>query len=87
MVFLQSEKTKEIKRMNEKILSAEEIMTVFDLFTDEMLKGAIAYDDYLPKFREITGATENSPMEFMFRGFIGGLYIASMSDDVLNSEV
>ncbi len=73
--------------MNEKILSAEEIMTVFDLFTDEMLKGAIAYDDYLPKFREITGVTENSPMEFMFRGFIDGLYIASMSDDVLDSEV
>lgn len=73
--------------MNEKILSAEEIMTVFDLFTDEMLKGAISYDDYLPKFREITGATENSPMEFMFRGFIGGLYIAGLSDDTLNSEV
>lgn len=73
--------------MNEKILSAEEIITLFELFTDEMLKDAIAYDDYLPIFREITGVTENSPMEFMFRGFIGGLYIASMSDDVLNSEV
>ena len=73
--------------MNEKILSAEEIMTVFELFTDELLKDAIAYDAYLPKFREITGVTENSPMELMFRGFIGGLYIASMSDDVLNSEV
>ena len=73
--------------MNEKILSAEEVMTVFEMFTDALLKGVIAYDDYLPKFREITGATENSPMEFMFRGFIGGLYIASLSDDVLKSEV
>lgn len=73
--------------MNEKILSAEEIITLFDLFTDEMLKDAIAYDDYLPKFREETGVSKNSPYEFMFRGFIGGLYIASMSDDVLNSEV
>lgn len=73
--------------MNKKILSAEEIMTVFDLFTDEMLKGVIAYDDYLPKFREITGSTKNSPMEFMFRGFIGGLYIASLRDDVLSNEV
>lgn len=73
--------------MNEKILSAEEIMTVFNVFIDEMLKGVITYDDYLPKFREITGVEKNSPMEFLFRGFIGGLYIASMSDDILNSEV
>ena len=47
--------------MNEKILSAEEIMTVFELFTDELLKDAIAYDDYLPKFREKTGVSKNSP--------------------------
>ena len=73
--------------MNEKILSAEEIMTVFELFTDELLKDAIAYDDYLPKFREETGVSKNSPYEFMYIGFIGGLYIASMCDDVLNSEV
>lgn len=66
--------------MNEKILSAEEVMTVFELFADEMLKGVIAYDDYLPIFREVTGVTENSPMEFLFRGFIGGLYIASLSE-------
>ena len=73
--------------MNEKILSAEEIITLFELFTDEMLKDAIAYDDYLPKFREKTGTSKNSPYEFMFRGFIGGLYIASMCDEVSNSEV
>ena len=73
--------------MNEKILSAEEIITLFELFTDEMLKDAIAYDDYLPKFREETGVSKNSPYEFMFRGFIGGLYIASMCDEVSNSEV
>ena len=73
--------------MNEKILSAEEIITLFELFTDEMLKDAIAYDDYLPKFREETGVSKNSPYEFMFRGFIGGLYIASMYDEVSNSEV
>lgn len=73
--------------MNEKILSAEELMTVFDLFIDEMLENNIAYDDYLPKFREVSGATKNSPMEFLFRGFIGGLYMASLSEEVLNSEV
>lgn len=73
--------------MNEKILSAEEILKLFNLFTDEMLKNVIEYDDYLPKFREVIGATQNSPMEFMFRGFIGGLYIASLCDDVLDSEV
>ena len=73
--------------MNEKIFFFVVIMTVFELFTDELLKDAIAYDDYLPKFREITGVSKNSPYEFMYRGFIGGLYIASMCDDVLNSEV
>jgi hypothetical protein len=66
--------------MNEKILNVEEIMMVFDLFIDEMLKGAISFDDYLPGFREMTGVDENSPMELMFRGFIGGLHIARESE-------
>lgn len=73
--------------MNEKILSAEEIMTLFEIFMDELPKGVIAYEDYLVKFRETTGVRENSPMEWIFRGFIGGLYIAAMSDDVSSSEV
>ena len=64
--------------MNKEIFSFEEAMMAFELFTDEMLKDSIEYDDYLPGFREATGATKNSPYEFMFRGFLGGLYIASI---------
>lgn len=50
-----------------------------------MLAGKISYDDYLPKFRENTGVTENSPYELMYRGFIGGLYIASCVTEDTNN--
>lgn len=73
--------------MNEKTLNAEEIVTLFEMFMDELSKGAISYEDYLVKFRETIRAGENSPMEWIFRGFIGGLYIAAMSDGVPSSEV
>lgn len=71
--------------MNEKIISVNEVLELFDLFTDLMVDGNIEYEDYLPKFREITGVDEKSPMEFLYRGFIGGLYIASLSDDVVKA--
>jgi hypothetical protein len=72
--------------MNKQILSVQEVMTVFNLFMDEMLQDKIAFEDYLPTFLENNGFGENSPMAFMFRGFIGGLYIASLSETVLESE-
>lgn len=67
--------------MNKDIFSFEEMMAAFELFTDRMLNDAINYEDYLPKFREYTGVKENSPFEFMFRGFIGGLYLASCAEE------
>lgn len=70
--------------MNKDIFNFEEMIAAFELFTDRMLDDAISYDDYLPAFREYTGAKENSPFEFMFRGFIGGLYLASCSEKELN---
>ena len=63
--------------MNKEIINEETMKELFEIFTDEMLADKISYDDYLPKFREKTGVRENSPYEFMYRGFIGGLYIAS----------
>lgn len=67
--------------MNEKIISADQVFELFDLFVDLMVDGNIVYDDYLPKFRELTGVAENSPAEFLVRGFIGGLYMAVLGDD------
>lgn len=62
--------------MNKSVINAETMKELFGIFTDEMLADKIAYEDYLPQFREETGVTKNSPYEFMYRGFIGGLYIA-----------
>ena len=72
--------------MNENILTAEEAMLLFNLFTDEIIKGDIDNEYYLGKFREVTGAGKNSPFEFMFRGFIGGLYMASLDAEGFENE-
>lgn len=72
--------------MNKEILSVQEVMAVFELFMDEMLQDKIAFEDYLPTFLENNGFGESSPMAFLFRGFIGGLYIASISEKISESE-
>lgn len=61
-------------------LNKVEMLTVFDMFLDDMLQEKIDFDNYLPYMKEQTGASENSLLEFMFRGFIGGLYIASLAE-------
>lgn len=66
--------------MNETIFSKEDMLTIFEMLLDSMIDGKIEYNDYLPNFRKEFNVTENSPFEFMFRGFIGGLYIASLED-------
>lgn len=64
-------------------LSKEEMMTAFNMFLDDMLEQKIDFDKYLPCLREQTGASKNSPYEFMFRGFIGGIYVASLSEKTI----
>jgi hypothetical protein len=71
--------------MNKDIISAEEMLKLFDLFIDQAMvdKGVIEFEDYTESFREVYGADKNSPMEFMFRGFIGGLFMASVDLDMI----
>lgn len=78
-------KRKEDFIMNKETINEETMEELFEIFTDEILAGKISYDDYLPKFRENTGVTENSPYELMYRGFIGGLYIASCVTEDTNN--
>lgn len=70
--------------MNKDIVSAEEMVKLFDLFLDGVLADNIDFDDYLQAFREATGASENSPLEMTFRGFIGGLFIATVATNVVD---
>jgi hypothetical protein len=64
--------------MNNEIINADVMMGLFDIFVDEMTADNIAFEDYFPTFLKVYNVSENSPMAFMFRGFIGGLSIASV---------
>ena len=73
--------------MNEKILSAEEMFILFDVFTEDMLTDVIDFEAYCSVFREKTRAEKNSRFEFMYKGFIGGMYITVLADEKYKDEV
>jgi hypothetical protein len=71
--------------MNTEIMSTEEVLKLFEVFLDQASSdnGVIEFNDYLQAFRDEYGAGVNSPMEMTFRGFIGGLLMASVDLDMI----
>lgn len=47
-----------------------------------MLNNNISFEDYIPKFKAEYACDTNSPLELMYKGFIGELYIASLIDEI-----